>query len=129
MEKSGRKIRVLVLEDDENLLAVLGQQLDQLGFSTDLSLQRSPAVEVVRMQEYDIVVSDINMPGLSLIKALDAIWKERPGLPVLLMTSGADPEIIAEARAKGARGPIVKPFRATDLAARIRVALQEKSKK
>lgn len=129
METNGRKLKVLVLEDDENLLAVLGQGLSQLGFAADLSLQRSPAVEMVRMQEYDVVVSDINMPGMSLIEALDAIWKERPGLPVLLMTSGADPEIIAEARAKGALGPIVKPFRTADLAARIRDAAQADHRK
>ncbi len=124
MTTIGRRIRVLVLEDDENLLASLGQELERLGFSTDLSLKRSPAVEMVRLQEYDIVVSDINMPGLSLLESLNEIWKERPGLPVLMMTSGADPELIAEARAKGALGPIVKPFRTTDLAARIRDAVR-----
>ena len=41
------------------------------------------------------------------------------------MTSGADPDVIAAARAKGALGPIAKPFRAVDLAARIQVAIRE----
>jgi PAS domain S-box-containing protein len=79
--------RVLIVEDNPEVLAVCISMLEQLGYETYAVSGASAALEVVEKQSFDLVVSDIVMPGSMDGAALaNSIRARRPELPVLLVT-------------------------------------------
>jgi len=78
--------RILFAEDDPQVSGGVGQCLIRAGFDCDIADTAAKAVELLRAGEYDVLLSDINMPGncgLELIESIPAIAE---GLPVILLT-------------------------------------------
>jgi len=70
----------------------------------------STAIEEAEKREFDLILMDIRMPGISGIEALDQIRSRRPYVPILIMTAYFSEEIANQARDKGAFGCLGKPF-------------------
>jgi len=70
----------------------------------------STAVEEANKGDFDLILMDIRMPGISGIEALDQIRLLKPDLPILIMTAYFSDEIAAQAKEKGAFGCLGKPF-------------------
>ncbi len=78
--------RILFADDDEGFQLGLGLRLRKSGFECDFAKSGSEAVGLLRTKEYDVLLSDIHMPGnvdLELIESLPAIID---GLPIILLT-------------------------------------------
>ncbi|MDR3457671.1 MAG: response regulator [Verrucomicrobiae bacterium] len=78
--------RILFADDDEHIRASLGKCLLRFGFESDLAATGDEAIELLRTRTYDVLLSDVNMPGncaLELIENTPAIIE---GLPVILLT-------------------------------------------
>jgi CheY-like chemotaxis protein len=73
------------------------------------------AVELVEKQAMDLVVMDLNLPGLDGWMAMSLIRARRPDLPFLICTSLTDPELEGRARTAGAAGFLRKPVTAESL--------------
>jgi response regulator NasT len=80
------------------------------------------AVNIARELKPDIVIMDIKMPDLDGIEAARILTQEKIA-PVLLLTAYSDRELIDRAREAGVAGYLVKPFRESDLAPAIEIAL------
>ena len=83
----------------------------------------STAIELAAQRDFDLILMDIRMPGISGMEALDQITPIRPNVPILIMTAFICDEITNEAKEKGACGCLAKPFDFEELKLTIERAL------
>lgn len=103
--------RVLIVEDDPDLREALVDTLEMAGCSVCAAEDGEAALALLARETVDMVVSDVNMPGIDGIELLKRIRQEQPQLPVLLITAYASISKSVEAMRCGAVDYLVKPFR------------------
>lgn len=115
--------RVIIAEDESIVRMDLREMLANLGYLIvgEVGDGRS-AVNLARELRPDIVIMDIKMPDLDGIEAAKILTEERIA-PVLLLTAYSQQDLVERAKEAGVVGYIVKPFRESDLAPAIEVAL------
>ena len=107
-------IRVLVVDDSRVMRQIVIRTLRQAGYDWDVreASDGAEALEAVRADEPDVVLSDWNMPNMSGIELLNALRAEGFETPFGFVTSEGSPEMRATADAAGALFLIAKPFTA-----------------
>ena len=115
--------KILVVDDDRHLLELLIDTLTAIGYESMGVSNGLEALESLRKHEFDLVISDIRMPGLDGIGLLRKIRRHYPDLPVLFITGVDMPEIIGKA---GPDGLLAKPFRISHIEEMIKDALSGK---
>jgi two-component system, OmpR family, KDP operon response regulator KdpE len=116
--------KVLVVDDEPAIRRALHATLSSLGFHVEEASGADKALCLLRRQSYDLVLLDINMPGVGGIDACRALRKLSPRLPILMLTVRDSPEDKIEALGTGADDYVTKPFHVGELVARIRAALR-----
>jgi putative two-component system response regulator len=101
---------ILVVDDDPLVLESTCSLLGGFGFHAVPCGQSGEAMQRLRENSFDAVLSDIKMPGLSGIELLQAIHAANPETPVVLMTAFAEFDLVVSAIKKGAFDFIIKPF-------------------
>ncbi len=102
---------VLVVDDSAMIRMQVKRALNGAGFTTIEAVDGQDAFEKMG-DGIDLVVCDVNMPRMSGIEFLERVRDEGdPDVPVLMLTTEAQPELIRQARDMGAKGWIVKPFK------------------
>jgi two-component system, OmpR family, KDP operon response regulator KdpE len=117
-------IRVLVVDDEPAIRRALRPPLVELGFQVTEASRGEEALQVLRSSTYDVVLLDINMPGIGGIETLRRIRSLAPRLPVLMLTVRDQEEDKVEALDMGADDYVTKPFSTRELVARIRTAVR-----
>jgi AmiR/NasT family two-component response regulator len=114
----------VIIADDESLVRVdLREALTELGYLVVGEVgDGQSAVNMARELDPDVVVMDIKMPGMDGIEAARILTQERIA-PVVLLTAYSQTDLIERAKEAGVVGYLVKPFRETDLAPAIELAL------
>jgi two-component system, chemotaxis family, chemotaxis protein CheY len=111
---SPSNLKLLVVEDREVMLKIIRRLLVQLGYSDiDLAVNGVKALEQIRANTYDLILSDWNMDemsGFELLKHVRADPKTA-ATPFILITAEAKHENVIAAKAAGANGYILKPFK------------------
>jgi DNA-binding response OmpR family regulator len=103
--------RVLVVDDDPSLTDLLVDTLDAIGYEAISANSAEEALETLRVQHVSLVISDVNMPGMSGIDLVRELKRLSPEIPTMLIT-GVNTESIQEhAHECGADGYLAKPFR------------------
>lgn len=103
--------RVLVVDDDDEMRALLRRTLEMDGYEvTDLS-RGTQVVETLRRAPFDLVILDKEMPGLTGFDLLPIVRREFPAVPVMLVTAFGGRQIAASALRLGATSYLEKPFR------------------
>ncbi len=102
--------KLLVVEDDLAMREMLVSLFEERGFSVQQAASADEAVECLRDVEYDVVLSDIKMPGRSGIEMVGEIREMRPETPVVLMTAFGSIDSVIESMRAGAFDYITKPF-------------------
>ena len=114
--------RVLIVDDDAGIRASAAMALEKVGHRTWQASDAEDARRLLREQKFDVIVSDIYMPGENGLELLQAI-SERLGAPrVILMTARGTIETTALAQRGGAFDYIAKPFELSELIARVAAA-------
>ena len=124
--RSATSARVLVAEDNTDMREYLVRLLGSAGYRVDSVPDGQAALDAVRTDAPDLLVSDVMMPrldGLALIGALRADQRTA-GVPVLLLSARAGQEASIEGLEAGADDYLVKPFAAAELLARIRANIE-----
>jgi CheY-like chemotaxis protein len=112
--------RVLMVEDDEGVAAVVCEMLKELGYEPEHAVSAAAALELLDGRPFDLVFSDMVMPGeMDGIQLAREIRKRRPELPIVLTTGFS--EAAAAANQDGLR-LLVKPYRIEQLAAELQAA-------
>jgi DNA-binding NtrC family response regulator len=107
--------KVLVVDDDEDLLFIIGEYLDLHGIEFHLAQSAAQARKRLDNCEYDLVISDLHMPGESGLDLFRSASFGHPGLPFILMSGNLDPRLRREALSMGIRNVVEKPFKLSDL--------------
>jgi response regulator NasT len=117
------RTRVIVADDESLVRADLREALTELGYLVVGEVgDGQSAVNMARELDPDVVVMDIKMPGMDGIEAAQVLTEERIA-PVVLLTAYSQKDLIERAKEAGVVGYLVKPFRETDLAPAIELAL------
>ncbi len=109
--------KVLVVEDDDSLRRVTQAQLVKIGCETSVASDVSEALEILRKQPHDLVISDLNLPGMSGLDMLKQIHAEYPETTVVLMTAYATVKTAVDAMKFGAYDYLTKPVHPYELRA------------
>ncbi len=123
---------VLVVDDEEQFLKVFSQRLEERGLKVDTATSGEDAINRVNKKEFDAIILDLVMPGISGIETLKRIKSENPDLQIIMLTGHGTVEKGVEAMKLGAVDFIEKPadiskiFEKIKEAKRNRVLLIEK---
>ncbi len=104
------KVNVLVVEDDENLREAIADTLEISNYSVETVCDAEQALEWLSHKHCDLVVSDVNMPGLSGYQLMQQIATQWPQVPVLIMTAYGSISNAVQAMRSGAVDYLEKPF-------------------
>lgn len=116
-------VSVLLVEDDHRILVSVQAMLADAGCVVSTATDAYQAIAIVHSWHIDVVVTDIDMPGLSGIDLLKALATSHPGLPVVMMTGVVSPEGKDVAYALGAVAYLAKPLQATVLIDAVQLAV------
>lgn len=108
-------MKLLVVEDDPKLREAMVDTLMLKGHEVCEAANGIDGMEIVRAQSLDLVLSDINMPGMDGLELLQTIKSEHPWLPVVLMTAYGDVGQAVKAMQRGANDYLMKPFELREL--------------
>ena len=121
----GALARVLLADDNADMRGYL-QRLLQPGYQVTAVADGQEALDAVRAQPFDLVISDVMMPGLDGLQLIGELraHSRAPDLPVLLLSARAGQEAAIEGLEAGADDYLVKPFSAAELLARVRATVE-----
>jgi CheY-like chemotaxis protein/anti-sigma regulatory factor (Ser/Thr protein kinase) len=112
-------VKVLVVDDSAMDRRLAGGFLKRAGMETFYAENGALALEAIARSAPDIVVTDLQMPEMDGLELVDAIRKEHPSLPVVLMTAHGSEDIAVQALRRGAASYVPKRDLAEDLVATI----------
>ena len=101
---------ILIVDDEKNYTAVLSEVLEEEGYESFTANSAGKALEILQIEDVDLVVTDMKMPGMDGLELLDRIKHKWPDLPVIIMTAHGTVDKAVEAMQKGAYNFILKPF-------------------
>jgi response regulator RpfG family c-di-GMP phosphodiesterase len=105
------KGRVLVVDDEPRIAGLLCAKLSREGFECHECYSGEQALEVLAREEFDLILSDIRMPGMSGLELLAVVHEKHPRSAFVLVTAEDDIRISVQAMKHGAADYLVKPFR------------------
>ena len=117
-------MKLLFLEDEYALRVSIEEFLKDSGFDVDTFSNGDEAFEAIFDHHYDLLILDINVPGMNGLELLDAIRKEKNMVPAIFLTSMTQMSDLQTGYAKGCCDYIRKPFDLTELLLRIQQALK-----
>ena len=121
---SDNQSTVLIVDDELSIRVSLRTILTGLGFGVVEAARGEEAIALVRTARFDVVLLDINMPGLGGVEVCRQVRRIAPILPVLMLTVQGSEDRKVEALDAGADDYITKPFQLRELIARIRAAVR-----
>lgn len=114
-------VTILVVDDSLMVRRQVSTALTAAGFKTIEATDGADAlIKLDACPEAALVVCDVNMPRMNGIELLEASRPRHPAVPFLMLTTEGQPELIQSAKALGAKGWMVKPFKAELLVAAAR---------
>lgn len=117
-------MRILVVEDEEDMLYAIKKGLKSEGYAIDTAADGEEAMELLECNTYDIVVLDINLPKLSGMEVLKELRKYNSEVKVLILSANSEIDDKVTGLDLGANDYLVKPFHLSELKARIRALLR-----
>jgi len=116
-------MKLLLVDDDADLLAVTGFAMQQAGFLVVKASDSPRALAMFREEQPDLVVLDINMPGGSGFDVCEAIRRDSR-VPIMMLTARGEEEDLVRALELGADDYLTKPFSPRTLIARVKALLR-----
>ena len=105
-----RTWKVLIVDDDPSAILLLKSVLSQRGFEVLSFLQPSSALEGLKTEKVDLVISDLKMPEMDGIRFMTLVKEMHPLTPVILFTGNATLETAVSAMQRGAFDYLKKPY-------------------
>ena len=118
-------MRILVIEDEARIRSFLARGLEAEGYSVEGAPDGNAGLALALGPSWDLVVLDLLLPGRSGLEVLRELHRERPALPVLVLSARSDLPTKLRGFELGAADYLPKPFSLAELIARIRVQLRK----
>jgi two-component system response regulator HydG len=122
-----RRGRVLIVDDVVDMAETIANDLQQLGFETEVAGSGAAAVQLFAADPADVVITDLRMKDVDGMDVLEALRKVDPAVPVVIMTAFGDVESAVEAMQRGAFHYVTKPFELETLRRLVERAARERS--
>jgi len=104
--------RILVVDDELDMLMLLRMIIeDNSDYAVETTNNPSEGLKMLTEKDYDLVISDLKMPGMDGMELFDELKEIKPGVPVIIITAYGSLETADEAMKKGVSDFITKPFR------------------
>jgi EAL domain-containing protein (putative c-di-GMP-specific phosphodiesterase class I) len=124
MTKHAEGASVLVVDDDPQLLEICDAVLTEAGYRVALAGDGAAALAILAKQTFDVVLTDISMPGMNGLQLLRAVRRRDLDVPVLLMTGNPEMATAVEALEQGAMRYLVKPLTADEITGAVEKAVR-----
>jgi DNA-binding response OmpR family regulator len=126
MEASDRPVRVLVVEDDQEIAQVLQRSLRMEGYDVKLTGDGAQALDDTQAFLPDLIVLDLGLPGMDGIEVARQLRRDEDDTPILMLTARDALDSRVEGLDVGADDYLVKPFERQELLARMRALLRRR---
>ena len=120
------KARVLVVDDEKSMRDLLSITLEKEGYDVATAAGGEPAIEALRRDPTDVVITDLRMPKVDGLQVLRTAKEISPDMAVIVVTAVASTETAVEAMKLGAYDYITKPFKLDEVSLIVRNALERK---
>ncbi|MDK9707843.1 MAG: sigma-54 dependent transcriptional regulator [Desulforhopalus sp.] len=118
---------ILVVDDEPNYLVVLSELLKDEGFEVFTASDGEEGLRIVEAVDLDIVITDMQMPGMNGLQLLYRVKEKKPDLPVVVITAFAEVDKAVQAMQAGAFNYLAKPFSNDELIITLKKAAQHYS--
>lgn len=115
MNDDHQKYRVLIIDDEDGILDLCRRVLGRDGYTVVTANRGEKAIEIIAKESFDLVLSDLKMPGLDGIELLKKVKAISPNTEVIIITGQATIETAIESIKNGAYDYILKPFNISEL--------------
>lgn len=122
--ESKEKIKLLMVDDEEDFLLSTSRALNRRGFDVEIALNGVTALEIIDKKEFDAVVLDVKMPDIDGIEVFTIIHDKLPDLPVILLTGHSSIDDAFQTSKDGVADYLGKPIEIEKLAESIRQAVR-----
>uniref|UniRef100_C6E0E2 Two component, sigma54 specific, transcriptional regulator, Fis family n=1 Tax=Geobacter sp. (strain M21) TaxID=443144 RepID=C6E0E2_GEOSM len=119
-------MNILVVDDESVIRDGLARILEGDSFTVDTAKSGHVAIEHLQQKEFDLIITDLKMPGMSGFEVLAAVKTLQPETPVIMITGFATVETAVEAMKNGTVDYIVKPFTPEQILEKVHLALEQK---
>jgi DNA-binding NtrC family response regulator len=119
--------RILVVDDEPQVAAMLRDLLMDLGYGVKNAMNGQEALSLVPVYRPDVVMLDLTMPGLPGHEVLEHLRRVDPHLPVIIVTANRDLDVARRTLMRGAFDYVLKPFELEVLARIVAAAIVHRS--
>ena len=120
-------MRILIVEDDAALSSFIKKGLEAEYHTVDVANEGNQGRSMAMELDYDLVVLDLNLPGVDGLSVLKSLRQRKANLPVMILTARSRVEDKVRALQNGANDYLVKPFSFLELLARVQALLRHNS--
>src|SRR5262245_29536712 len=106
---------ILLIEDDPAIVVTLRRLLSEEGHHVEIETRGDAGLERARSEDFDVVITDMKLPGLNGLNLVRELHTALPRLPIILITAHGTTETAIEATKSGAYDYLVKPFEVPEL--------------
>ncbi len=124
--KNKKDVKVLVVDDEDYIREVVRQALQSPGFEVEEAPDGQMALSMIRNFPYDVIITDLKLPGLAGEALLEEAISLYPETVVIIMTGFGTIQSAVEAMSKGAYWYLAKPFQLSDLVMQVERGLKER---
>lgn len=118
------KTKILTVDDEVDTLELMEELFESKGYQTSTATNGLEALNKIREDEPDIVISDIRMPEMDGMQLLELVSKRYPHIPVIMVTAHGTIETAVEAMKMGAKDYILKPLRLDEILIKVETIAQ-----
>src|SRR5271169_475656 len=118
--------RIIVVDDDKNLLELLKMRLEASGFEVSVFSREEDAIGAIKKQAFDLGILDLQLANQDGITLMETFRTINPEMPIIIFTAHGSIESAVEAMRKGAFSYATKPFNAPELLLQIERALENR---
>lgn len=119
-------MNVLLVEDEAAVVSVIQRGLTEQGISVSVALDGTTGLQMARAHKFDVLLLDIMLPGMNGLEICKALRSENNHTPILMLTALGSTENIVTGLDCGADDYLPKPFKLTELNARIKALARRK---
>ena len=120
-------MQILVIEDEDRVASLIKKGLEEMGLSATIAPDGLTGKQLALQDEFDLVITDILLPGINGIDLCKEIRKAMPDMPIIMLTAMGTTDDKVEGFDAGANDYLVKPFDFRELYVRIRELLRRKA--
>jgi DNA-binding response OmpR family regulator len=123
-----RNGRILIIEDDDEMRSLLKDFVEEEGYEADSVEKGTYAFRKLLAGSFDLIITDIRMPGFSGLEIVPELKKLQPEIPIIVITAFGSEEVYLKALSRGADAYLAKPIHFSKLRELIREIIFSREK-